>query len=108
MNMQDFADALASKDLERYSSWFADDMRLYVRSMRSRLSGHKPLAAFYLSSFRSLTTSTTRTSLPDNQRTRLSFARKLAVFRLKALTMCERMKPDLLRSLALRCVHLER
>ena len=30
MNMQEFADALASKDLERYSSWFADDMRLYV------------------------------------------------------------------------------
>ncbi len=30
MNMQEFADALASKDLDRYSVWFADDMRLYT------------------------------------------------------------------------------
>ncbi|CAN5147938.1 hypothetical protein BH20ACI1_BH20ACI1_22430 [soil metagenome] len=30
MNMQKFADALASKDLERYSQWFADDIRLYT------------------------------------------------------------------------------
>ena len=30
MNMQDFADALASKDVERYSAWFADEMRLFV------------------------------------------------------------------------------
>jgi hypothetical protein len=30
MNMKDFADALASKDLERYSRWFAEDMRLYT------------------------------------------------------------------------------
>ena len=30
MNMQEFADALAAKDLERYSAWFADDMRLYT------------------------------------------------------------------------------
>ena len=30
MNMQDLADALASKDLERYSVWFADEMKLYV------------------------------------------------------------------------------
>ena len=30
MNMQDLADALASKNLERYSAWFADDMKLYV------------------------------------------------------------------------------
>ena len=30
MNMQEFADALASKDLDRYSQWFADDMRLYT------------------------------------------------------------------------------
>ncbi len=28
MNMQEFADALASKDLDRYSAWFADDIRL--------------------------------------------------------------------------------
>ncbi len=30
MNMQKFADALASKDLDRYSAWFADDIRLYT------------------------------------------------------------------------------
>ena len=30
MNMQEFADALASKDLDRYSAWFADDIRLYT------------------------------------------------------------------------------
>ncbi len=30
MNMREFADALASKDLDRYSAWFADDMRLYT------------------------------------------------------------------------------
>jgi len=28
--MQKFADALASKDLDRYSAWFADDIRLYT------------------------------------------------------------------------------
>ncbi len=30
MNMKEFADALASKDLDRYSAWFADDIRLYT------------------------------------------------------------------------------
>ncbi len=30
MNMQEFADALASKDLDRYSARFADDIRLYT------------------------------------------------------------------------------
>jgi len=30
MNMQEFADALASKDLDRYSAWFAGDIRLYT------------------------------------------------------------------------------
>ncbi len=30
MNMQEFAAARTSKDLDRYSQWFADDMRLYV------------------------------------------------------------------------------
>jgi len=30
MNMQEFANALASKDLDRYSAWFADDIRLYT------------------------------------------------------------------------------
>ena len=39
------------------------------------------------------------------KRTRSSFARKLTVFRLKELTMCERMKTDLLRDLALGCAH---
>lgn len=28
--MQDLADAFASKDLNRYSVWFAEDMRLYT------------------------------------------------------------------------------
>jgi hypothetical protein len=44
MNMQEFADALASKDLERYSSWFSDDMRLYVPVQKNRLLGSKRLA----------------------------------------------------------------
>jgi len=30
MNIKEFADALASKDLNRYSAWFADDMKLYT------------------------------------------------------------------------------
>lgn len=30
MNIQELADALASKDLNRYSVWFAEDMRLYT------------------------------------------------------------------------------
>ena len=30
MNMQEFADALASKDVDKYSAWFAEDMRLFV------------------------------------------------------------------------------
>ncbi len=30
MDMQAFADALASKDLGTYSAWFADDVSLYV------------------------------------------------------------------------------
>ncbi len=30
MNMQDLAEAFASKDLNRYSEWFAEDMRLYT------------------------------------------------------------------------------
>ncbi|MDQ3022096.1 MAG: hypothetical protein M3R36_16215 [Bacteroidota bacterium] len=30
MNIQEFADALASKDLNRYKVWFAEDMRLYT------------------------------------------------------------------------------
>ncbi len=30
MNIKDFADALASKDANRYSEWFAEDMRLYT------------------------------------------------------------------------------
>jgi hypothetical protein len=30
MNMREFADALASKDVDRYAAWFADEMRLYT------------------------------------------------------------------------------
>ena len=30
MNIQDLADDLASKDVARYSRWFADEMRLYT------------------------------------------------------------------------------
>ncbi len=30
MNMNDFAEALASKDLEKYSAWFADDIKLFT------------------------------------------------------------------------------
>jgi hypothetical protein len=30
MNMHEFADALASKDLDSYSAWFAEDLRLYT------------------------------------------------------------------------------
>ncbi len=39
MNMQEFADALASKDVNRYSQWFADDMRLYVPVYEEPLVG---------------------------------------------------------------------
>ncbi len=30
MKMQEFADALASKDLDRYAAWFADDIWLFT------------------------------------------------------------------------------
>ncbi|HVF11409.1 MAG TPA: hypothetical protein VNA16_11425 [Abditibacteriaceae bacterium] len=30
MDMQEFADALASKDVNRYGAWFADDMKLFT------------------------------------------------------------------------------
>jgi hypothetical protein len=30
MSMREFADALASKDLDRDAAWFADDVRLYT------------------------------------------------------------------------------
>ncbi len=30
MHIQELADALTSKDLSRYSAWFAEDMRLYT------------------------------------------------------------------------------
>ena len=30
MSMREFADALASKDVEKYSAWFADDLKLYT------------------------------------------------------------------------------
>jgi len=30
MNVKDLAEALASKEVSRYSPWFADDMRLYT------------------------------------------------------------------------------
>ncbi|MEJ7671781.1 MAG: hypothetical protein WKF59_03525 [Chitinophagaceae bacterium] len=30
MNIKELADALASKELERYAAWFADDMRLFT------------------------------------------------------------------------------
>ncbi|MBD0289148.1 MAG: hypothetical protein ICV79_27575 [Flavisolibacter sp.] len=30
MNIQELADALASKDMNRYSAWFAEDMKLYT------------------------------------------------------------------------------
>ncbi len=30
MNILELADALASKDLSRYSAWFAEDMQLYT------------------------------------------------------------------------------
>ena len=30
MNLQEFADALAAKDLDKYSAWFAADVRLYT------------------------------------------------------------------------------
>lgn len=39
MNMQAFADALASKELERYSAWFAEDMKLYVPIYEDPLVG---------------------------------------------------------------------
>jgi hypothetical protein len=30
MNIKELADALASKELERYAVWFSDDMRLFT------------------------------------------------------------------------------
>ncbi len=30
MNIKELADALASKDVNRYSAWFAEDMKLYT------------------------------------------------------------------------------
>ena len=39
MNIQELADALASKDASRYSGWFADDMRLYVPVYEEPLVG---------------------------------------------------------------------
>ena len=39
MNIQELADALASKDVSRYSRWFADGMRLYVPVYEEPLVG---------------------------------------------------------------------
>ncbi len=39
MNIHEFADALASKDLDRYSAWFADDMRLYTPIYEEPMTG---------------------------------------------------------------------
>ena len=39
MDMREFADALASKDVDRYSAWFADDMRLFVPVYEEPLVG---------------------------------------------------------------------
>ncbi len=44
MNIKELADALASKELERYAAWFADDMRLFTPIHEEPLIG-KPAAS---------------------------------------------------------------
>ncbi len=39
MDIQEFADALASKDLDRYSQWFADDIQLYTSIYEEPVTG---------------------------------------------------------------------
>lgn len=41
MDMHEFADALASKDLDRYAQWFADDVRLYTPIHEEPLVGRQ-------------------------------------------------------------------
>ncbi len=76
MNMQNFADALASKGLHKYSPWFSDNMRLYVPVYEEPMLGKQAAATFCRSSSHCSTTSTTSTSLKGTQRMRSSFARK--------------------------------
>lgn len=108
MNMKEFADALASKDLERYSSWFADDMRIYVPVHEEPLIGKQAACRILPVVFSLFDNFHYADVFPHDKRTRSSFARKSAVFRLKESTMCEQMRTDLLRNLASPCAHLER
>ena len=41
MSMQEFADALASKDADTGSQWFADDIRLYTSIHEEQMTGEQ-------------------------------------------------------------------